>query len=226
MLTPLPSQYFILCSIFPITELFPDLCLGWWTPPNMDLDTYRQRRKIRTLLLLISWFPICWTAGWLIKSDNVSLLVIGVVAAYMVRYYLLDAKIAIIEAEPRWKVNAEPTRRKTVLYDSLQRRPNEINSFNDAIEKFTGFSTKILASNFAGVALMVNLSLVEENWRAYVALSAILIGGRGIDSMRYLNSQFDAISRIILVAGYLYMIFLLNEVNELVHNGTIYWEAI
>ena len=38
---PLPTQL-LPCLAIPFVELFPDLCLGWWTPPSLNLNQYKK----------------------------------------------------------------------------------------------------------------------------------------------------------------------------------------
>ena len=38
---PLPTQL-LPCLAVPFVELFPDLCLGWWTPPSLNLNQYKK----------------------------------------------------------------------------------------------------------------------------------------------------------------------------------------
>lgn len=30
------------CLAIPFVELFPDLCLSWWTPPSLNLKQYQE----------------------------------------------------------------------------------------------------------------------------------------------------------------------------------------
>ena len=38
---PLPTA-FLPCLAIPFVELFPGLCLGWWTPPSLNLKRYKK----------------------------------------------------------------------------------------------------------------------------------------------------------------------------------------
>ena len=83
----LPTQL-LPCLAIPFVEFFPDLCLGWFTPPSLSLDQYKRlwvtsyahniilvqwcspakknllipalllRWYLRILLQFIAWFPI------------------------------------------------------------------------------------------------------------------------------------------------------------------------
>ena len=53
----MPSQL-LPCLAIPFVELFPDLCLGWWTPPSLDLKQYASLGMLRVLLQLIAWLPV------------------------------------------------------------------------------------------------------------------------------------------------------------------------
>jgi hypothetical protein len=39
-------------------ELFPNLGLGWWTPPNLKLKQYVSNGLLRVLLQSIAWYPV------------------------------------------------------------------------------------------------------------------------------------------------------------------------
>ena len=53
---PLPKQL-LPCLAIPFVELFPNLCLGWWTPPSLNLDQYNKL-----------WVKVCW--GWGVDATS------------------------------------------------------------------------------------------------------------------------------------------------------------
>ncbi len=60
LLNIIPTQLLPALGI-PLVELFPDLCLGWWTPPSLNLDEYNRRSFLRILLQIIAWYPVSQT---------------------------------------------------------------------------------------------------------------------------------------------------------------------
>ena len=57
LLSILPKQL-LPCLALPLVELFPDLCLGWWTPPSLNLKQYNRMGYLRILLQTIAWYPV------------------------------------------------------------------------------------------------------------------------------------------------------------------------
>jgi len=64
LLTTIPKQLLPALGI-PLVELFPDLCLGWWTPPSLNLNEYNRRSFLRILLQIIAWYPVSARLRWI-----------------------------------------------------------------------------------------------------------------------------------------------------------------
>ncbi|KAL7473103.1 hypothetical protein ACHAXS_013461 [Conticribra weissflogii] len=102
LLTIIPTQLLPALGI-PLVELFPDLCLGWWTPPSLNLDEYNRRSFLRILLQIIAWYPVSQTIATdpADSSEHLctfyfGLYCFGVVSVLSENYYI--ARVWIVAA--------------------------------------------------------------------------------------------------------------------------------
>eukprot|EP00970_Alexandrium_tamarense_P001377 scaffold145_cov195-Alexandrium_tamarense.AAC.21 len=56
----IPTQLYPSLAII-LVEIFPDLCLGWWTPPSLNLKQYQRMATLRVVLQVIAWYPVVST---------------------------------------------------------------------------------------------------------------------------------------------------------------------
>ena len=87
----------------PLVELFPNLCLGWWTPPSLDLNKYNRLKYLRVLLLIVAWYPVFEMLFPIIEDSTVfSAVVIFAVASIITRPFLMEKQIKRVTSIGLW----------------------------------------------------------------------------------------------------------------------------
>mmetsp|Transcript_28475 Transcript_28475/g.47827 ORF Transcript_28475/g.47827 Transcript_28475/m.47827 type:complete len:286 (-) Transcript_28475:237-1094(-) len=96
-----------LCLLSPIEELFPDLGMSWWTPPDLRLERYVRLWPGRVMSILTVWTPILSVVAQLMDGAVgqlfTALLTAAIFGAFAVRLRLLGGKLdAGIFKTPAW----------------------------------------------------------------------------------------------------------------------------
>ncbi len=87
----------------PLVELFPDLCLGWWTPPSMKFNKYNRLKYLRIMLLIVAWYPVFELLFPIIDDSTIySTTVIFALASIIVRPFLMEKQIQRVTSIGLW----------------------------------------------------------------------------------------------------------------------------
>ena len=87
----------------PLVELFPDLCLGWWAPPSLDVNKYNRLKYLRILLLLVAWYPVFELLFPIIEESSIySATVIFAVLSIIARPLLMEKQIKRVTSIGLW----------------------------------------------------------------------------------------------------------------------------
>ena len=99
----------------PLVELFPDLCLGWWTPPSLNLHKYNRLKYLRILLLVVAWYPVFELLLTIIEdSSTFSAAVIFAVASILARPFLMEKQIKRVTNVGLWNARLPKEKREAL----------------------------------------------------------------------------------------------------------------
>jgi len=214
---PLPTAL-LPCLAIPFVELFPDLCLGWWTPPSLNLKQYKKMWFLRVSLQFIAWFPVFEMLLPIHPdSSNYSLLVIGAIACIASRKFFMDKQIKRVEDVGMWNTELPFDKRKALFVIISNSRPVDINKFDDMSARYVTFPTKIAAAIVYGIvnALQSHLE-VDDNTKLMVAFATFAVGGVGIGGTRHGNILLDIFFRCMFGAGFVAVLHYIAEVSDIV----------
>ena len=97
----------------PLVELLPDLCLGWFTPPSLDLTKYNRLKYLRILLLIVAWYPVFECIFPIVDDGSIfSVMVIFALASIVSRPFLMEKQIKRATSIGLW--NTELPKEKRV----------------------------------------------------------------------------------------------------------------
>ena len=66
----------------PLAELYPNLYLSWFAPPNKNFKKYDNLSHIRLLAVILVWVPIIYTLSFLTSNNNISIITILIISAF------------------------------------------------------------------------------------------------------------------------------------------------
>mmetsp|Transcript_23611 Transcript_23611/g.48882 ORF Transcript_23611/g.48882 Transcript_23611/m.48882 type:complete len:229 (+) Transcript_23611:124-810(+) len=217
LLTTIPKQLLPALGI-PLVELFPDLCLGWWTPPSLNLNEYNRRSFLRILLQIIAWYPVfemvlplCPDGGYF------SLLVIASAFSILSRPYLTKKQIDRVTSLPLWNTSLPHDKRRAIFVVVTSSKPSDINKFEEMSARYANFPTKISGMVMGGIVnlLYYKLNNDEERMKLLVLLAVYVIGGLGIGASRHGNLLVDIFFRFVFSVGFLALLHYLGEVSDI-----------
>eukprot|EP00976_Prorocentrum_cordatum_P116909 1196229-Prorocentrum_minimum.AAC.6 len=96
-----------LCFLSPVEELFPDLCMSWWTPPSLKLERYARLWPGRVASILTVWTPILSVVAQIMTVPEgpviTSLLTVSIFSAFAIRLGGMGSKLKKIFDSPEYK---------------------------------------------------------------------------------------------------------------------------
>lgn len=214
---PLPTQL-LPCLAIPFVELFPDLCLGWFTPPSLNLDQYTKLWYLRALLHSIAWFPVFEMLLPMVRDGpQFSLLVIGVVACVSLRNFTMRKQIDRVITTPLWKTDLSWDKRQALFVVITNNKPNDINRFEDMSARYVTLPSKIAVAVMYGIINVLQLHLDDEDkMKSMAALAAFAVGGIGIGGARHGGLAVDCFFRCVFGAGFIATLHYLAEASDIV----------
>ncbi|KAL7519828.1 hypothetical protein ACHAWX_004581 [Stephanocyclus meneghinianus] len=214
----MPSQL-LPCLAIPFVELFPDLCLGWWTPPSLDLKQYASLGMLRVLLQLIAWLPVLEMVLPIYAGDNgtFSFLVLCAVGAIVGRSVVMTKQIQRVTAIPLWNTTLPHDKRQALFVAVTHVKPSNINKFDEICVRYVALPTKLVG---IAVFLLVNilynkLESEEDKMKILVIMVLVIIGGVGINGMRHANIGMDIMFRCVFGLGFVGLMHYLGQVSDM-----------
>lgn len=214
---PLPTQL-LPCLAIPFVELFPNLCLGWWTPPSLNLKQYNKLWYLRVSLMSIAMFPVFELLLPIIDDGpNLSLLVIGFVFCVVSRNFLMRKQIDCLFNTPMWSTNLPPDKRLALFIIISNAKPSNVEKFDQIAARYVTLPTKIAGMVMYGVLTALHPHLNEDDkMNAMGACGLFIVGGIGISGTRHANLALDCLFRCVFFAGFTAMLFFVSEVSDAV----------
>ena len=220
---PFPKWWLLLCLWSPICELFPNLYLSWWTPPNLKLTTYISLWPARVLSVLVVWLPLIFELSRITNPWQGALLIGAVIlAAFALRLRLLGARLKAIVAmvakksgsqgiadkgEDELGVNAIAEAavaplstvgdgdRDATLWQLLEEKPTKLDPL--LIPEIMYFAI------FASIAGLVYRAMPSAKWLALAGVGLIFMGAFGMATFRHRDLRKDVAGRVIFTTGFL-----------------------
>lgn len=214
---PLPTQL-LPCLAIPFVELFPGLCLGWWTPPSLNLNQYKKMWYLRISLQFIAWFPIFELLLPMSPDGSTfSLLVLGTVASIVFRNILLNKQIDRVVNTPLWSTNLPRDKREALFVVISNTTPTDINRFDDMASKYAPLPTRVAGAVMYGIVNLIHQQFSEkaDKMKLMVAFAAFIIGGIGIGGTRHGSTSLDCLFRCVLGAGFIAILQATAEVSDI-----------
>mmetsp|Transcript_12248 Transcript_12248/g.18515 ORF Transcript_12248/g.18515 Transcript_12248/m.18515 type:complete len:229 (-) Transcript_12248:1491-2177(-) len=201
----------------PLVELLPDLCLGWWTPPSLDLNKYNRLKYLRVLLLIVAWYPIFELLFPIIEESSIySAMVIFAVASIIARPLLMEKQIKRVTSIGLWNAVLPKEKREALWIVVTNSKPSDINKFDELAARYVNSPTKI-----SGVVLCIvcsqlyeKLPDMEDKIKLLGGLTASIVGGIGIGGMRHANLLVDIVFRLVFGLGFITMLHYLSIVSD------------
>lgn len=214
----LPTQL-LPCLAIPFVELFPGLCLGWWTPPSLNLNQYKKMWYLRISLLFIAWFPIFEMLLPIISEGSTfSLLVIGTAASIVFRNILMNKQIDRVTSTPLWNTNLPRDKREALFVVVANTKPTDINRFDDMAVRYVLLPTRVAGACMYGIVNLLHEHMTEKADKIKImgAFTLFLIGGIGIGGTRHGNTGLDCFFRCAFGAGFIAILQATAEVSDIV----------
>ncbi|KAL7554820.1 hypothetical protein ACHAWF_018460 [Thalassiosira exigua] len=216
---PIPTQL-LPCLAIPFVELFPDLCLGWFTPPSLNLKQYKKMGYLRISLQFIAWFPVYEMLFQITPTEDggkFSTLVIGTAACVALRNYLMQKQVERVLSQPLWGTDLPRAKREALFVVISNSRPTDVNKFDDMTLRYVTFPTKIAVAVMYGLVNYLHEHLGEQDrMKLMGALAAFAIGGIGIGGTRHGNLTLDCLFRCVFGAGFIAILHFVAEVSDIV----------
>eukprot|EP00986_Skeletonema_menzelii_P008329 scaffold3470_cov149-Skeletonema_menzelii.AAC.9 len=167
----------------PLVELLPDLCLGWWTPPSLDVNKYNRLKYLRILLLIVAWFPVFEMLFPIVQESSIySATVIFAVLSIIARPLLMEKQIKRVTSMGLWNAVLPKDKREALWIVVTSSKPSDINKFDELAVRYINSPTKV-----AGVVLCIIFSQLYEKLpdmddkiKLLSGLTACIVGGIGI----------------------------------------------
>jgi len=203
----------------PLVELFPDLCLGWWTPPSLDVNKYNRLKYLRVLLLIVAWYPVFEMLFPIVEDSTIySALVIFALASILTRPFLMEKQIKRVTSIGLWNAVLPREKREALWIVVTSSKPSDINKFDELAARYVNSPTKI-----AGVVICIifsqlyeKLTYMDDKMKLLGALTASIVGGIGIGGTRHANIVVDIVFRMAFGIGFITMLYYLSVVSDLI----------
>ena len=211
----LPTQL-LPCLVIPFVELFPNLCLGWWLPPSLAIDRYKQMWYLRVPLQFIAFYQLFdMLHSICTDSSTFVLLVLGLIVSIVLRNLLLSKEIDRIKRIPLWNTNLPWDKRQDLLVVITSNRPTDMNNFDEIICRYVPFTNKVGAALVMGIMNILRVRLNEFDSVKLIGASATLIvGAMGISGFRFGSWWGDHISRCLFAVGFYAVLFYTAQVAD------------
>jgi hypothetical protein len=127
----LPKQQLLPSLGIAIVELFPSLCLSWWTPPSLDLAKYNRLKYLRVLLLSLAWYPVFDLLFPIVEDRSIfSIIVIFSITSILSRPYLMEKQIQRVTSTGLWN-DVLPREKREALFVVITSSKVRISCMND-----------------------------------------------------------------------------------------------
>jgi len=211
LLSAIPTRLLPSLAI-PVVELVPNLNLGWWVPPNLNLKVYKKVWPLRILLSILAWYPVFSDLLPLTEdSSHFSLMVLGVVASLTIRNICLHKEIERVEnlAPDLWKGFSVENRRN-IWVVATQVKANE------GAARYVEYPTKIAAFVMFGLVSIILPYLEEgERYKCWLTYALFVSAGIGIGGTRNGGSiALDVIFRVMLLFGFGGFLLFLGDASD------------
>mmetsp|Transcript_37709 Transcript_37709/g.82030 ORF Transcript_37709/g.82030 Transcript_37709/m.82030 type:complete len:243 (+) Transcript_37709:240-968(+) len=233
-----------LCLLSPVEELFPDLGMSWWTPPNLRLERYARVWPGRVASILTVWTPILSVVAQLMTSPAspiiTSCLTVAIFTAFGIRLYVLGKKLDKIFASTTY----------IALQQSKHETPETKNTdkTSDLVEVKSAFFCfppgslevrQLLKSTdgcpvsvgglsfdflevaemlyfvvFSSISVIIYTALDDVKWLAFFAVGLILFGAFFMAQFRHRHQLLDVFGRVVFTAGFLTNLYNLNRADN------------
>lgn len=215
LLDYIPKQL-LPCLGIPLVELFPDLCLGWWTPPSLLLFKYNRLKYLRILLLIVAWYPVFEVLFPIVEDGSIfSVLVIFTFAAIISRPLLMEKQIQRVTSINLWNAVLPKDKREALFIVVTSSKPSDINKFDELAARYVNSPTKIAAVVLCIITSQLYEKVTDINkLKLLGALTSTIVGGIGIGGTRHGNLFADIVFRTIFGIGFITILHFLSVVSD------------
>jgi hypothetical protein len=170
-------------------------------------DSYKcSTTKFETLL------PICSN-----DTAQFSLLVVGVSASIIGRYFVMQKQIKRVTDVPLWDSNIPFDKREALFTAVTYSKPSNINNFDGLCVRYVTMPSKIMGLVGAMIVNILHnkLSDEDEKSRILIVLAMLIVGGIGINGTRHGSFGMDWFFRVVFSAGFVGLMYFLGKVSDM-----------
>ena len=155
--------------------------------------------------------PLCPDGGYF------SLLVLGTIAAILIRHILMKKQIQRVVGTPLWGASLDRDKREALFVVITSAKPSDINKLDEIAARYVDLPTKMAVGVMAGVVNLLYARLGEgDRMKLLGALAVHVVGGIGIGGTRHGSLGMDCFFRCLFAVGFIAVLYYLNEVSEIV----------
>ena len=232
------------CLLSPIEELFPDLGMSWWTPPNLKLERYKRIWLGRVASILTVWTPILSVVAQIMTTPAgpiiTAFLTVTIFTAFGIRLYVLGKKLDKIFASPTYialqqsstkspeKGEPEGNSHMVEVKSGLWNLPSGSAEVRQLLKDTDGYLISVCGKSFdfldvaelmyftvfSSIAVILFTALDDVRGLAFVAVGTILTGAFFMAQFRHRHMLLDVFGRVIFTAGFLLNLYNLNRAEN------------